>query len=86
MFLSYFIVKLRYEIWHKLKVGTYMINDSTTQSSRETVKENKKKFETYVGRIIRILSEFCFEQRIVVLTTMHVLFYTPNQNLWFLKV
>lgn len=35
MFLSYFIVKLRYEIWHKLKVGTYMINDSTTQSSRE---------------------------------------------------
>lgn len=27
MFLSYFIVKLRYEIWHKLKVGTYMINE-----------------------------------------------------------
>jgi len=27
MFLSYFIVNLRDEIWHKLKVGAYMIDE-----------------------------------------------------------
>lgn len=52
MFLSYFIVNLRDEIWHKLKVGAYMIDEMNyggyLQTSWATMIKNRQMLEIFI--------------------------------------